>query len=50
MTTRDPDRLKRLPEPINLEDTVETHDVDARPAEKTADEITRETTLRYAGG
>jgi hypothetical protein len=27
----DPERYKKLPEPVNLEDTVETSDVDPHP-------------------
>jgi hypothetical protein len=49
MSAADPDRFKRLPEPIRLEDTVETHDVEPLRAEKSIDEIERAQMLRYAG-
>ena len=49
MDTADADRFKKLPEPIQLEDTVETHDVEPLRAEKTVDEIERAQMLRYAG-
>jgi len=49
MDTPDAERFKKLPEPIKLEDTVETHDVEPLRAEKTLDEIERAQMLRYAG-
>jgi hypothetical protein len=49
MTSPDHDRFKKLPEPIRLEDTVETHDVEPLRSEKTVDEIERLQMLRYAG-
>ena len=49
MDTPDPDRFKKLPDPIRLEDTVETHDVDPLPEEKPLEDIERAQMLRYAG-
>ena len=49
VSASDPGRFKKLPEPIRLEDTVETHDVEPLPAEKSLDEIERAQMLRYAG-
>ena len=49
MDTPDADRFKKLPEPIRLEDTVETHDVEPLPAEKSPDDIEHAQMLRYAG-